>query len=274
MPELPEVETVKRTLEPLVCGSAIISCQTTHPEMIHHPTAEEYLRAIAGQRIIATGRRGKFLLFELASGDRMIAHLRMTGRFLCVPPEQPPLPHTHIVWQLDNGRELRFSDTRRFGCVWLQRKDEQDDFSGIHKLGLEPFDPAFCGAYLKDKLGRRHVTLKQGILDQTVIAGLGNIYADEVLFAAAMSPVRRTDTLSDAEWQTLAEAVCPILEASIERRGTTFSDYLDGEGREGGNMPYLQAYKRAGKPCKRCGAVMERIKVGGRSTFYCPSCQK
>ena len=274
MPELPEIETVKRTLAPLITGAVILDCQTARPELIHHPSAEEYLSAITGQKIIGTGRRGKFLLIHLESGDTMIAHLRMTGRFLCVEPDIPYLPHTHIIWKLDNGRELRFSDVRRFGCVWLKRRDETDDFSGIHKLGIEPFDEAFGGVYLRDRLGRRHITVKQGILDQTVLAGLGNIYADEVLFAAAIAPTRYTDTLNDDEWQTIASAVCPILESSIARKGTTFSDYLDGEGNKGGNMPYLQAYKRAGMPCKRCGAVMERIKVGGRSTFFCPCCQK
>ena len=274
MPELPEIETVKRTLEPLISGAVITDCRISRPELVHHPTAEEYLAAIVGQQIKTTGRRGKFLLIELTGGDTMIAHLRMTGRFLCVEPDAPYLPHTHIVWQLDNGRELRFSDTRRFGCVWLKRRDEIDDFSGIHRLGIEPFDEAFCGAYLREKLGRRRITVKQGILDQTVLAGLGNIYADEVLFAAGIAPARHTDTLDDAEWNAVAEAVCPILSASIARRGTTFSDYLDGEGNKGGNLPYLQAYKRAGQPCKRCGAIMERTKVGGRSTFYCPVCQK
>ena len=274
MPELPEIETVKRTLEPLVKGAGIISCVIRRPEMIHHPAAADYERLLGGQRITGTGRRGKFLLIYLESGDTMIAHLRMTGRMICVEAAQPELPHTHVIWHLDNGMELRFSDTRRFGCLWLRQKGETDDFSGMEKLGPEPFDKDFCWEYLKEKLGRRRITVKQGILDQSVLAGLGNIYADEILFAAGVSPMSLTCSLDDEQWRAIAEAVCPILQASIERRGTTFSDYLDAQGNRGGNMPYLQAYKRAGQPCKRCGALMQRTKVGGRSTFYCPACQK
>jgi formamidopyrimidine-DNA glycosylase len=274
MPELPEIETVKRTLEPLICGATIIKCQLVRPEIIAHPQAAEFCKRISGQRITASGRRGKYLLIGLHSGDTLIAHLRMTGRMLCTPPTHPFHLHTHAVFTLDNGRELRFVDTRRFGRLWLQSADEIDDFSGIHRLGIEPFDEAFGATYLKDKLSHRHITIKQGILDQTVLAGLGNIYADEVLFAAAVAPIRPTGSLTDEEWQAIAAAVCPILTSSIARNGTTFSDYLDGVGREGQNMPYLQAYKRAGESCNRCGGTMVRIKVGGRSTFYCPNCQK
>ena len=274
MPELPEVETVKRTLEPLICGTVVKDCRIARPELIHHPTADQYLQSIKGQKIRGLGRRGKYLLINMDSGDTMIVHLRMTGRLLCAVAAQPYLPHTHIVWQLDNGRELRYADVRRFGCIWLQNKGEEDDFSGISRLGLEPFDEGFGAQYLQEKLGKRHITIKQGILDQSVIAGLGNIYADEVLYAAAICPTRYTDELTMPEWQKLTEVVCPILEASIARRGTTFSDYLDGEGHKGGNMPYLQAYHRAGQTCNRCGGIIERIKVAGRSTFYCPDCQK
>lgn len=141
-------------------------------------------------------------------------------------------------------------------------------------MGIEPFDERFGGEYLKSKLAHRRITIKQGILDQAVLAGLGNIYADEVLFAAAVDPTRRTDTITDEQWEAIAQAIVPILTSSIANNGTTFSDYLDGEGREGNNMPFLQAYKRVGQPCKRCGATMVRIKVAGRSTFYCPNCQK
>jgi len=274
MPELPEIETVKRTLEPLICGTTIIKSQIIRPEIVAHPGAAEFRERICNQRIAATGRRGKYLLIHLDSGDTLIAHLRMTGRMLCTPPEHPLHPHTHAIFTLDNGRELRFADTRRFGRLWLLGAGESDDFSGIHRLGIEPFDQAFGAAYLKEKLSRRHIAIKQGILDQSVIAGLGNIYADEVLFAAAVAPFRRTDSMTDTQWQSVAAAICPILNSAISRNGTTFSDYLDGAGREGENMPYLQAYKRAGRACNRCGETMVRTKIGGRSTFYCPNCQK
>lgn len=274
MPELPEIETVKRTLSPLICGATIQSCRIIRPEVIKHPAAADFAFLLRGQRIDSAGRRGKYLLLNLASGDTLIAHLRMTGRMLCTPPEHPLPPHTHVVFELDNDRELRFADTRRFGGLWLQRAGEADDFSGRQRLGPEPFDAVFGADYLKARLGQRRITIKQGILDQAVVAGLGNIYADEALFVAGIAPDRHTDSLSDAEWQAMAAAIVPVLESAIAHNGTTFADYLDGTGREGQNLPYLQVYRRTGQPCRRCGAAIVRIKVGGRSSHYCPGCQK
>ena len=274
MPELPEIETVTRTLAPLVSGAGITACRIERPQIIKHPAADEFSELIIGQRITGTGRRGKFLLIELQSGDTLIAHLRMTGRMLCTPREYPLLPHTHVIFSLDNERELRFADARRFGCLWLKRAGETDDFTGISRLGIEPFDERFGAEYLKSQLSRRRITIKQGILDQSVLAGLGNIYADEVLFAAGVAPTRKTDTISDEEWEKIAAAVPPILLSSIANNGTTFSDYLDGEGNKGNNMPFLQVYQRTGMPCNRCGTTIMKIKVGGRGTHFCPNCQK
>lgn len=274
MPELPEIETVKRTLSPLISKSKIIACRAGRPEVIRHPDADSFIRRVIGQGIIDTGRRGKFLLIHLDSGDDMIVHLRMTGRLLCTPPTHQLLPHTHVIFTLSNGQELRFADVRRFGGIWLKAKDEIDDFSGIHRLGIEPLDDSFCWQYLKEKLGKRQVAIKSGILDQHVLAGLGNIYADEVLFAAGVSPMRKSNTLSDKQWQAIAENIPPILREAIANNGTTFSDYLDGAGREGQNMPNLKAYQRAGQPCLNCGEILLKTKVGGRTSCYCTHCQK
>jgi formamidopyrimidine-DNA glycosylase len=274
MPELPEIETVKRTLAPLICGATILECRLIRPEVVKHPEPAAFASAIRGQRIESAGRRGKYLLLNLSSGDTLIAHLRMTGRLLCAPSDHPLPPHTHVIFVLDNGCELRYADMRRFGCLWLQSANETDDFSGRQNLGPEPFDAVFGAEYLKSKLAHRRTTIKQGILDQSVVAGLGNIYADEALFAAGVAPDRRTGSLSDAEWQAVAAAIVPVLESAIAHNGTTFSDYLDGEGRKGQNLPYLQAYKRTGQTCLRCGGEIVRIRVGGRSSHYCPCCQK
>ena len=274
MPELPEIETVKRTLAPLISGASITACRIERPQLIKHPSSDDFSAQIVGQKILDTGRRGKFLLINLQSQDTLIAHLRMTGRMLCTPSEYPLLPHTHVIFELDNGRELRFADARRFGCLWFKRADEEDDFTGISRLGIEPFDENFGPNYLKEKLANRKVTIKQGILDQSVLAGLGNIYADEVLFAAGVDPTRKTNTITDDEWAKIAEATPPILRSSIANNGTTFSEYLDGEGHKGNNMPFLQVYKRTGMPCNRCGTTIMKIKVGGRGTHFCPNCQK
>lgn len=274
MPELPEVETVRRTLTPLLTGRRIVSVEAVRPEVLAHPLAEEFCALAADRNILELGRRGKYLLIKLEGGASVIVHLRMTGRLLCTPAIHERKPHTHVVFRLDNGQELRYSDVRRFGRLWLQQSGENDDFSGIHKLGLEPFDAAFNADYLRDKLSARRINIKQALLDQSVIAGLGNIYVDEVLYQVKLHPCRPVADLKKKDWQALAAAVPEVLLQAIANNGTTFRDYLDGEGKEGSHMPYLEAYGRRGEPCRRCGEQIERMKVAGRSSYFCPICQK
>lgn len=274
MPELPEIETVKRTLSPHLLGRRIEGVELRRAEVVKHPDAGQFAAALRGAYIQELARRGKYLLIRLQNGATLAVHLRMTGRLLCVEAERPLKAHTHLIFRLDDGRELRFSDTRRFGGLWLLQAGERDDCTGMHKLGVEPFDAVFGAEYLQQRLGRRNISVKQGILDQSVLAGLGNIYADEACFAAALLPQKCCRELSAGEWQALAAAIPPILEAAIANNGTTFSDYLDGEGREGQNMPYLNVYGRGGQPCRNCGAALEKTRVGGRGTVYCPHCQK
>lgn len=273
MPELPEIETVKRTLTPLLPGRRIEQVRLQKAEVIAHPAAEDFAARLAGATITELSRRGKYLLIHLAGGATLIAHLRMTGRFVYAQAGQPQNPHTHVIFSLDNGQELRFSDVRRFGRLWLLAPGETDTVSGIHKLGLEPLDSACDAAYYSSRLAGRRVTIKQGLLDQAVVAGLGNIYVDEALFVAGLDPRRLTCQLKPEEWQALAECIPQILQTSIDNNGTTFRDYLDGEGNKGRNLPHLRAYGRAGQPCLRCGTPMEKLVVGGRGTTYCPNCQ-
>jgi formamidopyrimidine-DNA glycosylase len=274
MPELPEIETVKRTLTPLLPGRRIEAVSVIKPVVVAYPTPEVFAARLTGTTVRGLGRRGKYLLIMMDSGDTLIAHLRMTGRFLYTPAGHQQKPHTHVVFSLDNGSELRFSDVRRFGRLWLIAAGEQDTVSGIHKLGPEPFN-AVCGAaYYRDKLAGRRINIKQGLLDQAVVAGLGNIYVDEALFAAGIDPRRPVAHISVAEWQALAEAIPRILQKAIENNGTTFSDYLDGQGNAGRNLPHLLAYGRAGQPCLNCETTMERLVVAGRGTTYCPQCQR
>ena len=178
MPELPEVETIKRVLEPQIKGLKIMNITVEKPEVISRPTADEFCNLLIGQQISSVSRRGKFLIIHTDGRDNIILHLRMTGCLLVTPTDYPQEKHTHVIFHLDNGTELRFSDTRRFGRFWLIRKDEADTYSGIDKLGLEPFDDSLTGAYLQSRLGKRKKTVKERLLDQSIVAGIGNIYSD------------------------------------------------------------------------------------------------
>lgn len=275
MPELPEVETVVRSLRPKLQGRTVEKVRILHEDVIHHPAdTKAFARRLQGRQVTELSRRGKYICVTLDDGQLLAAHLRMTGRLLCVPPERELLPHTHVVMDLSGGEELRYADVRRFGGFWLLEKGEPDNVTGMSRLGPEPFSPDFSAEYLRARLGRRSCPVKNGILDQSVLAGLGNIYADETLFAAGVRPDRLCRSLTEAEWERIAAAIPPILESAIAHNGTTFSDFLDGEGREGENAGFLQAYGRYGKPCLRCGAVMERTRIGGRGTCFCPDCQR
>lgn len=275
MPELPEVETVVRTLRPQLQGQTLLKVEVRHKDVVRHPLeADAFTRRLTGRRVEELRRRGKYICMILSDGQLLVAHLRMTGRLLIAEPDGELLPHTHLLVELDGGRQLRYADVRRFGGFWLLEKDEEDTVTGMSRLGVEPLSGDLTVDYLQEKLGRRSCPVKNGILDQSVIAGLGNIYADETLFAAGIRPDRLCRGLSRAEWQAIASAVPPILESAIEHRGTTFSDFLDGQGREGENVGYLRAYGRYGKTCSRCGAVMERTRIGGRGTCFCPGCQR
>ncbi|MEG2213265.1 MAG: bifunctional DNA-formamidopyrimidine glycosylase/DNA-(apurinic or apyrimidinic site) lyase [Clostridiales bacterium] len=274
MPELPEIETVKKTLTPLLQGKTITDCRLVRGEVIKHPLPDVFAERIIGRRVRDLGRRGKYLLLHMTDGSLLVAHLRMTGRLLCTAADYPQKPHTHVILPLDDSRELRFADTRRFGCLWLIEAGENDDFTGMAKLGIEPLSQQLTAEYLQSALGKRRITIKQGILDQSVVAGLGNIYADETLFAAALCPYRSVQSLREQDWQKLVEVIPLVLRSAIANNGTTFSDYVDGEGKEGRNLPFLQAYGRKGQACGRCGQTMIRVMVGGRGSCYCPNCQK
>lgn len=274
MPELPEVETVKRSLEPYLPGRRIVSVEVLHPAVIHHPAPEQFAARLCGRSICALSRRGKYLLLHLDDGQTLVVHLRMTGRLLYTPADHPLAAHSHAIFHLENGRQLRYVDVRRFGGFWLLAAGQEDTVTGMQRLGVEPLSAEFDAEFLQSRLASRRIAIKVGLLDQHVIAGLGNIYVDEILFAAGIHPLRSCQSLTRKEWQAIAAVVPDILQSAIANNGTTFRDFLDGSGKEGENMPSLQAYGRAGQPCLRCGKSMERILVGGRGSCFCPSCQK
>ena len=274
MPELPEVESVRRVLEPQLAGRTIVRTRLLWPGIAAHPAPEDFINGTEGQRIAAMTRRGKFLGLRFASGAELVLHLRMTGQLLRTPADFPEEKHTHAVFSLDDGGELRYLDLRRFGRFWLLAAGENDDVTGRAGLGPEPFDAVVSGDYLRDKLGRSRRAVKSCLLDQSVLAGIGNIYADESLFRAGIRPARPACDLSDAEWIRLAAVIPAVLQEAIDTIAWTPEEYLRTRGLEYRNTPLLQAYGRAGQPCGRCGAPMESLRVGGRTSCFCPNCQK
>lgn len=274
MPELPEVEAVKRVLEPQLQGRRIENVIVRRPEVAAHPAADAFCSRLAGQTISGMARRGKFLMITLVSGDHIVLHLRMTGCLLPAPADRPEEKHTHIIFQLNDGRELRFSDTRRFGRFWLLKDNETDLYSGIDQLGKEPFDPAFSAEYLNAHFGKRKRAIKECLLEQSVIAGIGNIYSDEILFAAKLYPARLANSLTTEEWAQLAATIPQQLSYFIEKNKMTPEEYLETKGLAYRNTPFLQVYGKAGKPCPVCGQTLCRMMLGGRSSTFCPNCQQ
>lgn len=274
MPELPEVETIKRVLEPQIKGLTIEKVTAKRPEVVARPAADKFCRLLTGQTISHMTRRGKFLVIQLNSNDRIILHLRMTGCLLITPADYPEEKHTHIIFNLSNDKELRFSDTRRFGRLWLLGKDEADTYRGMDKLGIEPLDRLLTAGYLNTRLGKRKKAIKECLLDQNIIAGIGNIYSDEILFTAGIYPARPANSLDMREYERLAAAIPERISYFIEVNKITPEEYLETKGQDYRNTPFLQVYGQEGKPCPKCGETLCRIVVGCRSSVYCPICQK
>lgn len=274
MPELPEVETIKKSLESLVTGLSFTEVDLITPKIVRFPVPQEFIDNLTGKKIKRIGRRGKYLLLHLDDNMTLAIHLRMTGRLVYAPPEARPSKHTHAVFRLSNGFGLYYSDMRRFGRMALMETGRLDAWPGLRDLGLEPLDEGFTRDFLKKELKRRRTRIKPLLLDQTFIAGLGNIYADEALHRARINPEKSAANLSAREIARLYNAIREVLEEGIANRGTSFKDYVDGLGQMGSNQETLRVYNREGKPCHSCGMPVSRIRLGGRSSYYCPKCQK
>lgn len=269
MPELPEVETTVRALRDPLLGETITGVRNSWPRHIATPSPEALQERIEGRRVEAINRRGKYLVFTLTGGETLIIHLRMSGHLSVVEGNAPVAPHTHTVFTLASGKEMRFHNPRKFGRVYLVRDPE--DVLG--KLGPEPLDPDFTPERLKEQLERRTKQLKALLLDQTFIAGVGNIYADEALFLAGLHPQRRADSLADDEIEALHAALQKVLRTGIEREGASIDRYVKPDGSRGTMQEVVSVYQRTGETCHRCSASIQRIVVGGRSTHFCPACQ-
>jgi len=274
MPELPEVETVKKTLEKKLAGLTITGVEIMMPKVIREPEPRQFANLVTGKKITKLGRRGKYLLIYLSGYSVLVIHLRMTGRLVYARPEDPPPRHTHVVFHLSNGCELRFADMRQFGRILLADTRRLDQVKGLKDLGPEPLGPEFTREFLRKELKRKRVRLKSLLLDQTFVAGLGNIYADEALHRSRRHPERIAGSLSPREFANLYRSIIEVLKEGILNRGTSMRDYVDGDGREGNYQTLLRVYNREGQQCTRCGFTIARIKVGGRSSYFCPSCQK
>ncbi len=272
MPELPEVETVRQTLLEYLPGQVITGLRVTLPRIIKFPEVAQFADSIVGRGFRTIDRRGKYLLFRLTGNHTLVIHLRMTGQLRYSASDQPVLKHTHVIFSLDSGFQLRFTDMRQFGAMYLAPDEEIAHAANMQKLGWEPLEqfplPGFT-----ELLSRRHTKIKNLLLNQQVIAGVGNIYADESLFMAGIHPETSADTLTPEQAARLHASLIAVLEAGVAMRGTSFSDYVDGLGRSGSFQHQLAVYGRRDQPCPRCGAPIERIKLAGRSAHFCPHCQ-
>jgi formamidopyrimidine-DNA glycosylase len=295
MPELPEVETVARDLQRWVAGATIRDATVLWDRTIRHPQPpDRFVAEIRGAGIRRVGRRAKTVLLSLTDGRVLSVALRMTGALIVAPPGAPADPYARVVFELDDGRQLRYRDVRKFGRIGLwpggglrsvgagrgsrSRRVAEDGrryrigelFSGH---GPEPLSRGFTARRLAERLAGRSARLKTLLLDQSFIAGVGNIYADEALWRARLHPLRPADSLAERDVRRLHRAIRQVLREGIANRGASFSDYVGADGEPGANVERLAVYRRTDEPCYRCGTPIQRIVVGQRSTHFCPRCQ-
>jgi len=275
MPELPEVETVRRQLERTMVGRRIGSVDVRFSGRLN-VGAVEFAERLVGHRVMSVGRRAKLLLFGLSGGDTLVVHLKMTGKLLLVDPDREAGKHTHVVFRLSGSTVLFFEDVRKFGYLYLFRTDDLERLViGPAYYGPEPLGPDFrvnSFAVCLERFGRSAV--KPLLLSQRCVVGVGNIYADETLWQSGIRPERKAETLEIDEIRSLHEAIRKILRRSVRVGGTSVDSYRDALGRRGGYERELEAYGRDGQPCSRCGEPIHKIRLGGRGTHYCPKCQK
>ncbi|MDA9470954.1 DNA-formamidopyrimidine glycosylase [Enterococcus sp. 5H] len=272
MPELPEVETVRKGLEKLVVGKTIKEVTILWPRIIESPVVEIFESQLIGQTIEKMERRGKFLIFKLTNYD-MISHLRMEGKYETHDPEDQRDKHTHVIFTFTDGSELRYLDVRKFGRMVLVDKDQGTNYKGILALGPEPIPSQFKLNEFRLGLKKHHKAIKPLLLDQRLVTGLGNIYVDEALWEAKIYPEQPADTLKPKEVEGLSYAIIDVLGRAVEAGGTTIRSYLNALGEAGTFQISLNVYGQTNNPCPRCGTPIKKIKVAQRGTHFCPKCQ-
>ncbi|GIX48980.1 MAG: formamidopyrimidine-DNA glycosylase [Candidatus Tectimicrobiota bacterium] len=273
MPELPEIETICRGLAAQLPGRTLAGVRVRQRQL-RLPVDVEALQQAVGCRIERVGRRGKYVLVFLQPPRVLIFHLGMSGRLRVGPPQANDARHDHLIFALGADLELRFYDPRRFGLCFLTTPESLPHHPCLRHLGPEPLSEAFSAAYLAERGRGRRCPLKAFLLDATVVAGIGNIYASEILFAARLSPTREAGSLSLPEWERLRAAVQQVLVEAIAHHGTSIADYVDSRGQPGRFQNRLRVYGREGEPCPRDGQSIRRLVQAGRSTYYCPRCQR
>ena len=273
MPELPEVETVRRGPLNLVKGNVIEKVTVLYPKMIENDP-KEFCELLKGRKIEDVDRRGKYLLFRFSGSLTMVSHLRMEGKYFVKQASQPLEKHTHVVFDLNDGRQLRYNDMRKFGRMRLVKTGDENQLSGIAKLGPEPLSDDFTAENLYSRLKKKRKEIKPALLDQTLVTGLGNIYVDEVLWMSKIHPETPANHLSKDEARLLHDSIVKELKTAIKAGGTTIRSYTDAFQHTGSFQFDLNVYGKEGEPCPRCQTKIVKIKVGQRGTHFCPHCQK
>ena len=265
MPELPEVETIRNELAPHIIGRGISGVSLIFEGIVRQPSAEEFRSRLIGQRITDVKRRGKYLIFSLTSGEALIIHLKMTGSLLVKPPER----FTRAILHLDGGTELYFRDPRKLGRMWLVA----DKNSIVGKLGPEPLEADFSPQILAQRLSKRTAPIKALLCDQSLVAGIGNMYADEALFSARIHPLRSGKSLSPEEVERLHHALQQVLWSAINDKGASVDTYFRPDGTLGTAHFQFKVAHRGGQPCPVCGTLLQRIPIRNRGSYFCPKCQ-
>lgn len=274
MPELPEVETIRRGLAARLPGQTITGLRVRQAQLRHLVDVPTLHAQAVGRTITQVDRRAKYLLVRLAPDGVLILHLGMTGRLWVGPPVGEDATHDHLIFALGPDLEMRFHDTRRFGMCFLTTEAELPHHPRLRHLGPEPLAPTFSAPYLQERAHGLRKPVKNFLMDAAVVVGVGNIYASESLFLAHVLPTRAVSSLRLAEWRRVCTAIKQVLQMAIDHHGTSFSDYVDSEGRQGEFQNQLHVYGRAGAPCRCQGGVIQRLVQAGRSSFYCPACQR
>ncbi|MDL4840652.1 DNA-formamidopyrimidine glycosylase [Aquibacillus rhizosphaerae] len=273
MPELPEVETIRKTLKQLVVNKTIKEVSVYWPNIIKQPDdVEAFKHLLAGEKIDDIKRKGKFLLFELTNFV-LVSHLRMEGKYGVFKETEPVIKHTHVIFHLSNGEQLRYNDVRKFGTMHLFEKGAELMSKPLSQLGPDPFEDSFNLDIFYESIHKSDRVIKSILLDQTIIAGLGNIYVDETLYKAGIHPMRKGSDLTKAEVEQIQHFAVETLAEAVEQGGTTIRSYVNTQGQIGMFQQQLYAYGQENKPCKKCGNPIAKTKVAGRGTHICNTCQ-
>lgn len=273
MPELPEVETVKETLKLKLIGKTIQKATIYHDNIIEYPDIKTFKKNIQNEKITDIKRYGKWLIFVL---DKyyLLSHLRMEGKYFFKAPTEERNKHEHVIFSLDDATELRYMDVRKFGKMHLILKEEIQEKGPLLEMGLEPWDKNLTVQYLTEKLKNKKIPIKTTLLDQSIIVGIGNIYADEILFLSNLSPLKSSNLLQEQELNKIIENTKIVLEKAIAKGGTTIRSYTSVDGVHGLFQQELKVHNKANETCQICKTIIIKTKVGGRGTYYCPTCQK